>query len=85
MHIDPKTKLPYLENQFSRSQRSDVPKYIDFGADGTNWMCRIHTWRLGTEIEKNWSSDVCHREGKRLLKLIATEMETPIGVGNVEN
>ncbi len=74
VHINPKTKQPYLENQFPRSQRTDIPKYIDFGTDGKDWMCRIHKVRLNGEFEKNWGSSDCHQQGKQLLTLISNEL-----------
>ena len=70
VHIDPQTLKPYLENQFSRANRTDVPKYIDFGTDGQDWMCRIHHFNLTGEVTKNWSSEQCHRDGKRLLGIL---------------
>ena len=74
VHIDPATGQPYLENQYSRSQRSSVPKYIDFGTDSQDWQCRIHIEPLGLDITRNWSNRACHEQGQELLTQVAKEL-----------
>lgn len=74
VHIDPKSGQPYLENQFPKSLRTSTPKYIDFGTDGEDWMCRIHKRPLGIDYQNNWSSEQCHREGRVLTELVASDL-----------
>lgn len=68
VHFDPVTRKPYLETQYPRSERTSVPKYIDFGTDSEDWQCRIHVRGLGFDIERNWSDPACHSEGRQLLR-----------------
>ena len=77
VHIHPETRRPYLETQFARKERTSVPKYIDFGTDGQDWMCRIHVVGNGPEIEKNWSTPACDRQGRKLLGQLATILNSP--------
>ncbi len=74
IHIRPQTRLPYLENQYPRTLRTSVPKYIDFATDGADWQCRIHTVVLGQESEKNWSTPQCHQEGVKLVGLLQSAL-----------
>lgn len=71
VHIDPKSGKPYLENQFARTERSSVPKYIDFGTDGSDWQCRIHVRFLGFDIQRNWSNRACNLRGRALVNQLA--------------
>ena len=74
VHIDPKSGQPYLENQFSRADRSSVPKYIDFGTDSADWQCRIHIQSFGLDYSRNWSNRACHRRGQELVKQLTAEL-----------
>ena len=75
VHIDPETGKPYLETQYSSAKRNATPKYIDFGTDGQNWMCRIHIQRLGINYERNREGPHCEREGRALV----TELMQALG------
>jgi len=74
IHIRPQTGSPYLENQYPKTLRTSVPKYIDFGTDATDWQCRIHRVFLGNESEKNWSTPQCHRDGVKLVGLLQSAL-----------
>ena len=75
VHIDPGTGRPYLENQFSRANRSAVQKYIDFETNGDDWQCRIHIERLGLDIQRNWSNRACDQRGRELLDELSAVFE----------
>lgn len=77
VHLDPKTKRPYLETQFPKGERYSSPKYIDLGTDGVDWMCRIHRVGFGINHERNWSNAECDQEGRVLLVRLQQALGQP--------
>ncbi|MEM7301959.1 MAG: hypothetical protein AAF468_12805 [Pseudomonadota bacterium] len=84
VHLEPKTREPYLETQFPKSGRPKEPvspngrspeKYIQYNLAG-DWFGRVHKM-FPKEWEENWRNPKAHEDGQRLLAELERLLSAP--------